>query len=82
MEKQEFVQFILDHHKEMTCSEMAKKLGATLGRVHHYLKFYGLVNETKKFKGGGGNVEYKMRRPKREGYFDVDVIGKDRTWIV
>lgn len=71
--------YILEHHKEMGVSEIAAALNESTSRVYYAVLKMGLIGE---IKNNSSNHRRRSVAVKKEGYFDVDEVGKDGNWLI
>lgn len=71
--------YILEHHKEMCVSEIAKALDETPQRIYYAVLKMGLIGD---IKNNSNNNRTRKASSKKEGYFNVDEVGPGGNWIV
>lgn len=70
--------YIMEHHKEICISEIARALGESPQRIYNTVLKMGLINEV---KNNSANHRIRKRYTKKDGYFDVDAVGMGGNWL-
>lgn len=66
----------------MSCTEMARNLGTSGGRIHYHMQQLGIVGETKKERQSNDNGNVMPSKLELAGMFDEDAAGKGKTWLI